>query len=980
MIRLVAACVLALVLLMADARAAARSDAPPVLKGIGVEEALTGESVVVRAAERASLGKAELPVFVRLGVDWATVAAAAERGDWSALDTRLAGYERIGATTVLSIRSAPGEASHADAWRTISRAVATRYAGRVAAYQFEVAPPRPDGATYAFLLKLAAVQVRAIDPAARIVQATIGAADAGWQITLYQEDVAPYVDIVALQDGGDSADVRAAVARHDPDAVVLTVDAPLSGENGTARWFEQALSSLGDRSRQFTVRGDVAAIASILGAARGLKDVFAGDLVPLDEGPAALALRQGDEDVTAAVPHRLLYNLTSFSTYLAYWNAPSGAPLTVALLDQTGRAPVARDPLGKAATPVAAFSWNADTKQSRFTAPASATPLLIDFNYGATDVFVSRAEASDVVLPSVSEIIFRHQQQQARQDAAFRTYMASARMEQHFRASPTEVFDIVSETRFYVGRDTVEWEELSFSVNGGRWGPDRPAFPLLQAEKVLSLPLDLRLTRDYRYELAGVDDVDGRRCYVVSFDPIAGTAARYRGRIWIDAASFARVRLNTIQTAMSAPVVSSEEVQTFAEVAGANGEPVFLPSRIATTELILIAGRNLLLEKTTVFTDVQLDSPDFELRRQAARDSDRVMFRDTPQGLRYLVRRGETRVVSEDLTTSSKALAMGTTIDPSFDFPLPILGLNYLDFDFLGGDSQLALLWGGPLALGNIQKPRLGRLPLDGSVDFFVMAVPGNDIVFAADGERRGERVLTIPVSTGANAGYQIDPFQKVKAGYQFRFDAYLRDTDTADSFTPPASSATHGVSVDYQFTRRGYTVRAAAGTFRRIGWRPWGLASAPPPVRRRYERYSAGLTKDFFPGRFQTIRASAGWYGGTNLDRFSMYQFGLFDEVRMHGVPAAGVRFPELTLLRGSYSFNVFEIYRLDVFVDRAWARDPDDRSIWRTVTGTGVALNLRAPWHTMLRTDIGKSFLPDRYAGAGSWVLQVMLLKPLR
>jgi hypothetical protein len=497
---------------------------------------------------------------------------------------------------------------------------------------------------------------------------------------------------------------------------------------------------------------------------------------------------------------------------------------------------------------------------------------------------------------------------------------------------------------------------------------------------VLSLPLDRRRTTDYRYALDGVERLDGRRAYVVRFEPVAGTAARYRGRIWIDAETYARLRLNTVQTNMTAPIVSSEEVQTFAPVPGAGGEPVYLPSRIATTELILIAGRNLLLEKTTQLRDVQLDPPDFERQREAARASDRIMFRDTPQGLRYLVKRGETRVVSEALTTSSKALAMGTTIDPSFDFPLPILGLNYLDFDFLGGDSQLALLWGGPLVLGNVQKPRLGALPLDGSVDVFVMGVPGNDIVFDAGGERRSERVLTIPFSTGVNAGYQIDPFQKVKLGYQFRFDVFLRDTETAESFTPPSSSATHGATVDYQFTRRGYNLRLAAGAFRRTGWREWGFAAAPEAARRRYERYSAVLTKDFFPGQFQTIRGSLGWYGGRHLDRFSMYQFGLFDEVRMHGVPAAGVRFPELTLARGSYSFNVFDVYRLDIFVDRAWARDPDDRGVWRTVTGTGVALNLRAPWHTMLRTDIGKSFLPDRYAGAGSWVLQIMLLKPLR
>ena len=49
------------------------------------------------------------------------------------------------------------------------------------------------------------------------------------------------------------------------------------------------------------------------------------------------------------------------------------------------------------------------------------------------------------------------------------------------------------------------------------------------------------------------------------------------------------------------------------------------------------------------------------------------MYRDTDQGVRYLVKRGETRVVSDQMTTSAKAFVLGADIDPSFDRPLPIV-------------------------------------------------------------------------------------------------------------------------------------------------------------------------------------------------------------------------------------------------------------------------------------------------------------------
>jgi hypothetical protein len=103
-----------------------------------------------------------------------------------------------------------------------------------------------------------------------------------------------------------------------------------------------------------------------------------------------------------------------------------------------------------------------------------------------------------------------------------------------------------------------------------------------------------------------------------------------------------------------------------------------------------------------------------------------------------------------------------------------------------------------------------------------------------------------------------------------------------------------------------------------------------------------------------------------------------LFDATRMHGVPSA-VRFGELAMLRGSYSFNLFDQYRFDLFLDHAIGRAADISNQWMNVTGVGLGLNLRAPRNTILRVDIGKGFLPDIYRGAGSTVVQILLLKPL-
>src|SRR5450756_1820714 len=97
--------------------------------------------------------------------------------------------------------------------------------------------------------------------------------------------------------------------------------------------------------------------------------------------------------------------------------------------------------------------------------------------------------------------------------------MANARVEIHFQPSALDSHVVILENRFFYDPGTTEWRELTFSLNGTRWGRNRPPFPLLQPEKVLSLPLALRLNRDYVYRLEGLDRIGDRSCYVVRLYP-----------------------------------------------------------------------------------------------------------------------------------------------------------------------------------------------------------------------------------------------------------------------------------------------------------------------------------------------------------------------------------------------------------------------------------------------------------------------------
>lgn len=981
--------------------------------GLGIDETLSAEPALDRALTGAALAPAELPLFVRLLVSRGEIETAPGDSHYEALEARIDLYARRGIPVVLALTDPLPGPDQVEPWRQFLRALAARTAARVKAFEFEAArggtlapAPRPPAKDFAYVLKLSAVQVRSVDPTALVVLGGLRSADSAWMESLYREDVAGYLDVLGLPVGAlegvpprrplgtsptpqDPAPLLALVDREDLEARVAVTGVALGDEPGEAsrRMLDWQLGQLGGRVSLVSYAGAGPALAAALSSAAVLKDVLGAEVVGVEDASTELKLLRipSGEDVTGSLAHRILYNVANLSTYFVYWGAPdTSGSLQIELTDATGRTPVVRDPLGRQSQNVRGFAWDAQSKKARLTVPLAPKTFLVDFNYGGEKAYVGRAEVDEKVLPSVAEILARHQQAQTAQDEALESYVANARMEQHFRPSATDPgFDVVTENRFYFDRAGSEWEELSFTLNGTRWGPKRPPFPMLQPEKVLSLPLDLRLDKDYAYKLQGLDRVLGLECYELRFDPVDPNRSLYRGTVWIDTKTFLKVKVHAVQTRLSAPVVSNDETQYFGPAGDAGGRTLSLFSRLVNRQILLIAGRNLLLEREIHFSDFKLNSPDFKEARATSRAGGNIMFRDTDRGLRYFVKKGGERVVEEGITEKARALAIGLTVDPSFDFPLPILGINYLDFSFLGKNNQLALLFGGVVALANVQRPKILGEHVDASLDFFAIGIPVNDQVYRADGERRDERLRTIPFSTGVNLGWQFTSFQKLSGSYQFRYDAYRADKQTAADYTVPPDTVTNGLGLTYEYKRGGYSFAAGGSRYRRGSWGPWGRAGDYDPENRTYEKYSVSLSKDFFLSPLQKVHLNAAYYGGRNLDRFSRYQFGLFDENRVRGVPSAGVRFAELGMIRGSYSFNVFDQYRLDVFVDQAVGRNSDrdlaSRDTWRAFTGLGIGVNFRAPWNTMFRGDIGKSFLPSRYSGSGSVVAQFMILKPL-
>lgn len=960
---------------------------PSTLHGLGVDERLDEPSGFERA--RAAGAKSPPFVFLQLFVPRNLVEIEPGVYAFDVLDKRMSGLE--GVAVLLALEGMPRTAEGGEAWRNYVLAVAERYSGKVRGFVLgssDTEAPPPQVKTYAYLIKLAAIQLRSVRSDALLLEGDGKPRDSDWVESLYQEDVAPYFDGMAVATDGilsrDEFDerlseLRETLDRYDPSAQIIVTGVALGGDlrEAVRRILIDSFSNLAAGSAPTTFSGNTEVIQELLAVANRISAILTGRVVGLEDQRESALDIEVDGRPAQGIHHRLLFNADAGSTLLVYWAEPqtvAEVALDIALRSFVSEAPTLSDPGGAGTLPIHAFDYDAVAGVARARVPVRDRPLILE--YAAP---VAGATVTASLGLAVSEIIARHQQAEARQENLLVSYYASVRDEIHFRPSPIDSFDVIIESRFYSDREGSEWEELSFSLNGARWGSDRPAFPLLQPEKVLSLPLDLRFDQDYEYELTGREKLGERDCYVVRFEPIAEGRSLYAGRVWIDSHSFVKLKVEAVQRELSAPVVSNAEVYSYEQQAVVDGTPLYLLTYLSSKQLVLIAGRNLLVEKESRFHEFQVNSSDFEKAREAARASEHIMLRDTEEGLRYFVKRGGKREVSNELTRSAKALAMGTTIDPSFDFPLPIFGLNYLDFDFLDRNAQFALLFGGIFALGNIQKSDLLGGSFDASLDFFAIGVQSNDVVFDQDGKIDEESLKALPASFGINFGWQATDFQKVTARYDLRYDHYGREDTTTEDFVTPTSTFTNGFSLGYELRKRGYSLLGSGSYARRADWQPWGNVSTFDPETESYWRYRFVLGKDFFFKTFHKIHVDAGYFGGERLDRFTKYQFGLFDETRVRGVPSTAVRFAELILARASYSFNVFDQFRVELFYDQGWGDDPGQGLERVRFSGLGFGLNFRGPRHTIIRFDVGKGFLPEALRGAGTVVMQFLILKPL-
>jgi len=630
-----------------------------------------------------------------------------------------------------------------------------------------------------------------------------------------------------------------------------------------------------------------------------------------------------------------------------------------------------------------------DEERAVWEAPADAAALsrALRLAQAPPDRFALSVDVPGLATLGVEEIIARHQGAAARQHAAIRTRVSSGTMSLTFEAPAFSApVTVAADVVMYVAGGRTDLEHRSIRVNGLQVGDDVPKLPLIEPDRVASPPLAIELTDVYRYSLEGTEVVDGTAAYVVAFEPVVPRRTLFKGRAWIARDSFALVRVSAAQTNLRGAIVASEQTDEFAP----DGSGFWLLRRSQVHQRYEGAGHRTPIERVLTLDRHDINPGDFDARRRAAFASSSVILRDTPHGYRYLrdpdeeaERAGESEQRGErtiqPLANRVRSIVFGAMVDPNISRPLPFAGLSYVDFDLLGTGAQLNAFFGGTFGQVAFLLPSVAGTRWQVGGRAFAIATRFNDRAFADGRERYDENILQRPARGAVWLVRPLTPRISVRAGYDVEYTSFARAATTADAFVVPASQLVHAFRAAIDAQRGGWAATAWWSPAVRTGWRFWGTAGRPDydPRQRNFQRYGLALSRSAVVRPDLVVRGEVAWMGGRDLDRFSRYSFGAFDN-RLRGYPAALIRYDRGAVVRGAAAWAVSPLLRVTGFADSAVVHDPGFGAGVRRFTGIGTAVEVPAPFGTLLAGEWGYGLQGRRSDGSrGTHVFRVTAFK---
>jgi hypothetical protein len=885
----------------------------------------------------------------------------------AAADTTLPATVRdSGATPWVSLifRTPPPLAQGGERLQAELRAAADAAAKAPAGTWFQVVW-RPETGTfspseYAFLLKRAAVTLTGAQTQVKVATEALPADPKVLQ-AFYGEEVAAYLEALALQPAPPEALAAAvaAVADLDPGRpIVLDALATPADPN----------EMLADAARESVAGIDLTLFDAPGLAAKGLVPALSPLVLLAREFGGDLSYDPGSSPTGAAEAWTFVRG-KDLSLRVIALAPPAAQELTLRFNDPDLRRPV-RFPIGGERVPPPGGQVSSGALVLNVGSPGRVAVLGLDRPTAAERQGVEeKVTVSSTREIPVEEILRRLQAFEDAQGRRIGHYSATNTTSLRFQPSAgTQAIEATLQGPFFFDpKAGADWAWKTLYVNGVRWrAKTLPEIPLIQPEKAAALPLEIHFTKEYRYRLRGSDRIDGRDAWVVDFAPAeAGEKGRlHQGSVWIDKQLFSRLRTRAVQVGLEGEILSNEETLYYSPVdetgqaAPWSAQSYVLPLRLVAQQILSVVNNTTVVERETRLTDVRINGQTFDEDRKQVETSDVTMVRDTDKGLRYLVKdeHGE-RVVKEGFSPNKLFGLAGVFYDDSLDYPLPLAGLNYFSFDFKGTGEQVNLFYAGVLLIGNVAQPRVLGSRFDAGAQVFALGVPFTDTLYHNGKEVKDEAVTQLPANVDFRLGHPIGNFVKISGDYQISYFHYGTADTTGSGFVLPSDNILHSLSLQTSFARSGYRLSASGSYNIRSQWDAWGFPGNPDfsKDKRDFLRWDAEASKNWYLPKFQKIGLEFDYSSGSDLDRFSKYQFGFFGSTRVHGYQSDSVRASTVYAGHASYGFEIGEAFRLDGIADAALATDREDGLRNELLGGVGIAGTFIGPWSTVVNLDVG-------------------------
>ncbi len=584
---------------------------------------------------------------------------------------------------------------------------------------------------------------------------------------------------------------------------------------------------------------------------------------------------------------------------------------------------------------------------------------------------------------TADEIIARERAWDAGQREKTKAYIAMMDSSLRFRvASLPGSLDLTIRGPYFFERGKApDWAWQEFYLNGVKWkGRTIPKLPILQPDKVTTLPLDIRLTEEYDYTLEGETRVDERPAYRIEFRPRAtvGDKPIYRGTAWIDRETFALLRRESIQLNLKGDTLSNVQTEYYREVPGTAG--AVLPLEIRGQQVFSTAGRTTAIERKVTMSEIVVDPPDFQTRLKEAYASPSQMVRDTDDGLRYLEpdpAKPDERQVSNKLTRKSLIGVAGIFYERGLDYPFPLLGVQYFNFDLWHKNKQLSVFFFGSLLFANYTDPAFMGTHFDLGADAFGVAIPFTETEYRFGREFKAGSVKHLPEYLSFNLGHPLGTYLKVSGVLSAQYDGYKSTSDTAPGFVVPVDTFTLGAALRLNWSQDGYNLTANGGYYSRQKWEPWGDPDVTvyDPNAKDYWKYEVEVTKGFYFANFRKLLVKFAYLGGQDLDRFSQWDFGPFTTTSLTGFPSGSVLADEAILSNASYGINIENVVRFEIEYDQALVTNKFAGYHNTYFSGIGVTTAFNGPWdNTRIRADVG---YPVVAHGVKGFTINAQILK---